>query len=314
MSAFVQGSPGAVRELTFYGFDSGLVGTIGVTIYDGQGATTTARTTSGIIEISGRPGVYVATITLPTTAGQYQAVCDNGTSPLSENDVAAYDLEVTYSALVSGTPTGSDLTTVAAVKLADRKTSTTDDDLIQQAITAASAEIHRWTRREFAPATSSATRRVRVYPDRRLDGALLVSLSPYDLRTVTSASLHPETSSPVVLTENSDYVLHTVSPQDGTYTDLLVYQMSLSQSTLLNRFGFAFLDITGAWGFPSIPSDVEQACIDTVKSWLEREYASSGWAGQGSDGRTQLPGLPQGFSLPRRAIDRLRRYQRPGVA
>lgn len=54
---------------------TGLVGTIGVTILDNIGGTTTTRTTASILEIA--PGVYSTTLTAPSVAGQYSVVWDD---------------------------------------------------------------------------------------------------------------------------------------------------------------------------------------------------------------------------------------------
>lgn len=77
----------------------GLVGTLGVTVFDGIGGTTIPRTTSGIVEVD--TGVYVATITAPTTVGDYSIVFDDGT------DFAGDTLTVTGSAVVPVGPTGT---------------------------------------------------------------------------------------------------------------------------------------------------------------------------------------------------------------
>lgn len=70
--------PGATLETSTPPLDAGLVGTIGVRIMDGQGATTTTRTTAGIVETPGGSGIYVATLVAPAGAGDYVLVWDTG--------------------------------------------------------------------------------------------------------------------------------------------------------------------------------------------------------------------------------------------
>lgn len=79
MSIYV--APGATFEASAANFDFGLAGTIGVRITDGQGATITARTTSGVAEYPANSGIYTATLTAPVISGQYQVIWDDGGSP-----------------------------------------------------------------------------------------------------------------------------------------------------------------------------------------------------------------------------------------
>src|SRR6266498_1883856 len=108
-------------------------------------------------------------------------------------------------------PDPRDLCTVANVKEGLETSETTRDALIQTLITAASVAIMQDTGREFAPATSSATRRFQI------DGYRVVSLEPYDLRTVTTMTLHPESGSPIVLAASTDYQLVPAVSADGVY-------------------------------------------------------------------------------------------------
>ncbi len=72
--------PGVVFEASTPPIDTGLVGTIGLRIMDGQGATTVARSTAGIVETPAGSGIYVATRTGPAT-GDYVLAWDTGDDP-----------------------------------------------------------------------------------------------------------------------------------------------------------------------------------------------------------------------------------------
>lgn len=89
--------PSKTFEASASGFNSGLVGTIGVRVVDGQGATSIARTTSGIVESPAGSGVYTATLTSPADVGQFQVVWDDAGSPTVW---ASEDLTVTASGAV----------------------------------------------------------------------------------------------------------------------------------------------------------------------------------------------------------------------
>ncbi len=131
------------------------------------------------------------------------------------------------------------------------------------------------TGREFAPPVTGVTRRFRVKPRRRNPRtcAYLVDFGHFDLRTATAISLHPESSSPTVLTALEDYALVEDTNPDaaGVHTGLeLAAAVSLA-SDVASRFGFAYLDITGNWGFPTVPIDVEELCKVQVAIHLRRE-------------------------------------------
>jgi hypothetical protein len=164
-------------------------------------------------------------------------------------------------------PDPRDLCTLANVKEGLETSETTRDALIQTLITAASVAIMQDTGREFAPATASATRRLQV------DG-YIVSLEPYDLRTVTTATLHPESSSPTVLAANTDYQLVPVVAPDGVYQAVKIsgYQVLLSDTAF--KYGYALLDIAGAWGFSAVPLDVTRACVETVRAWVRADVGA----------------------------------------
>lgn len=90
-------------EASASGFNTGLVGTIGVRVTDGQGATTISRFTTGIVESPAGSGIYTATFTSPASVGQYEVVWDDGGSPATW---ASENLTVTASGSVpvTGSP------------------------------------------------------------------------------------------------------------------------------------------------------------------------------------------------------------------
>ena len=201
-----------------------------------------------------------------------------------------------------------DLTTLANVREALQFVAgeTNDDALIGSYITRASHAIMRYTQREFAPATASATRRFEVYGYR-------VSLAPYDLRSVTSVTLHPDDSSPKTVT-SSEYRLEPVTSSDGVYTRVLLSAALDLGGSDSDVFGTSVLSIAGAWGFTSVPEDVEHAAISTVASWLRRESEAIdvGFDGGGSDG---LAPRPTGtWGLPRSVRARLDGWRRVVLA
>lgn len=87
-------APSVSFETSASGFATGLVGTLGVRVMDGLGATTVSRRTTGIVESPAGSGIYTATLTAPSLEGQYVIVWDSGgASP----EYASEELLVTYS-------------------------------------------------------------------------------------------------------------------------------------------------------------------------------------------------------------------------
>lgn len=101
--------PSTPIESTAAGFATGLVGSIGVRLLDGQGGTTMARKTTGIIESPAGSGIYIATFTTPSVAGQYQIVWDHG------GNYAVEDLSVGPTVTSGYTPDGTARATMADI-------------------------------------------------------------------------------------------------------------------------------------------------------------------------------------------------------
>lgn len=159
----------------------------------------------------------------------------------------------------------NDLTSLANVREAMDAASgdTSSDALISSLITRASVAIMRYAQREFAPATADATRTFEVR-SRRVD------LAPFDLRSAATVTFDPSGDADV-LVEGTDYLLEPATAADGVYTRVrLSIDLSL-YSTRARRFGWSELSIAGAWGFATVPEDVEHAAIATVLAWLRRD-------------------------------------------
>ena len=183
---------------------------------------------------------------------------------------------------------------------------TSRDTLIQTLITAASDALMEETEREFAPSTASATRRFRIEN-------FAMSLAPYDLRTVSSFILHPEGSSPVTL-DTTQYNLEPVTTKTGTYTSVQfsTYLAALPSSQTAFAYGYALCDITGAWGFTSVPTDVNRACVVTVASWMRKDVSALIAASELDIGGGIAPAFPSTMEIPNAAKRLLRPYYRLG--
>lgn len=183
---------------------------------------------------------------------------------------------------------------------------TSRDALISDRITSASAMITSYTERQFI-AETAVTKRFQVYP-----AGLILDLAPFDLRSVTTMSLHPESSSPSTLAANDAYILRPVQPRFGVYTHVnLSNRLLLGGSNVYRWFGYAFLDITGNWGFATVPQEARDACIDTVVAWLRRDMSAISFNGVLD---TQVPTYGErpssAFTLPFSARQKLDPFRR----
>lgn len=186
-----------------------------------------------------------------------------------------------------------DLVTRAELKAQLEVTTSAEDSLLDALITAASRAIARRYHREFTPKTASATRRFRV------DGCL-VDMSPHDLRTASAVTLHPESASPQTLTPSVDYVLGPVGGSLGGFTHVHLSARLDLVSNLSSSFGFAQLDVAGAWGLfdtAEVPEDIKRACIITVGAWTDRAVAE--YAVPGADGGWEVrPDRASTWAIP----------------
>lgn len=271
---------GQLFESTLDNADTGLTGTLGVRIVDGHGNTTVARSTAGIVETPAGSGVYVATLTAPTVGGQYAVVWDTGGST---PEYAADPLTVTP---------GADLTTLAAVRahLQLPDVDIDSDAELSALISRASAVIQRWTGREFAPPTSAETR-VFTYPGRgRLE------LAPYEARAVTAVVLDSQPGGQQITLSTTDYALRPLPARDGVYQwlELAPYR----------RCRGGQVSVTGDWGWPTVPDDVEHACIVTVATWMRRDVAAYSRVFNLDESRIERP-----QALPSAVMDMLDLYR-----
>jgi hypothetical protein len=70
------------------------------------------------------------------------------------------------------------------------------------------------------------------------------------------------------------------------------------------RYGYAQLDVTGAWGFATVPDSLKRACAITVQSWLRQRRSAPFYAEDARDMGTvpvavgELPYAAQNLARP----------------
>jgi len=308
----IYAQPGASFETAVSGFPSGGVGSVGVRIGDGIGGTVTARTTAGVVEFPAGSGIYLATLTAPTTAGQYVVVWD-----LPDDGGDAYDIQsltVNSTGAQVATPSGLDLVALADVR-AELEMPVGDvsrDALAQVVITQISRAITTYCQREFRTATTGTTaRRFRVPTSTHL-----VDLNPYDIHDdggITLTINPDDESGGTTLTANRDYRLNPTNPTD-TFTSISisrdVAQLHTGQDA--RRFGYTIAVVESpSWGFAAVPDDVRRAAIIAVAANMDRRLDGFGGVQDLVDTDMGLQPLrAPSFALPTASIAMLAPYRR----
>lgn len=173
------------------------------------------------------------------------------------------------------------------------------DEVIEDLIEAASDEIARCTKREFAPRGEESEERTFPYAGNRL-----VDLEPYDVREVDAITLGADLESPIELAP-AEWSLRPLPPRDGVFQSI---RLRLADSTVLEIPGgdqTCAIAVTGKWGFPAVPESVKHWCKVTVATWLRKDVSAFSRTLQLEDDRVEAP-----EELPTAAMRGLRRYKR----
>lgn len=171
------------------------------------------------------------------------------------------------------------------------------DALIDSLITRASRLITQHCEREFT--TTNATARRFYY-----DGSGYLSLDPYDLRSVTSIVFDVEPGESQTTLTTDEYRLWPLPAPDGVYQAIRFQVYSAGSSTWRQRT----IEITGDWGFASVPADVADAAIKTVAIWLRRDAAAFESTFRLDEERIEHP-----KAIPSAVYDQLDGYRRRAI-
>jgi hypothetical protein len=203
-----------------------------------------------------------------------------------------------------------DLCSLADVRLAlELGTDTSRDSLISQLVTVYSAAIVSELNRQFAPVEGSTGTPV-THRFKLPVGQLRLPLEPYDLQQVTSITVSPESSSPQTLTVTDQVIFQPVTKPDGVWTSMDISQFVVATAVAQTafRFGYALIDITGVWGFPTVPDPVRQACILAVTSAMRRDIGAFGM--DIHEAEQYATGPQVSFGLPAASRKLLNNYRR----
>lgn len=238
-------------------FETGL--TLGIRITDNAGATTLARTTSGITEYPAGSGIYAVTLTSPGSAGQYSLVWDDGTNYATDDLLVTSD---TVSLTTIGTGnlyvTSADLKTILGIDDA----SDYADTAIDLAVETASRIIDAYKRCRYYPTTE-----IRYYTN---DFSRARALAIDDLVSLTSVQV--DTDGDLVYDETwvngTDFVLDPVNaPLEGKPYDRITLIPNARQRI---PTGPHAVKVAGSFGWAETPTPVQQAAVLLANRFVTR--------------------------------------------
>ena len=171
--------------------------------------------------------------------------------------------------------------TLSDVKAALRITDNVDDSLLEISIEAASREIDGWCERVFTSSTAT-----RIY---RPTDVFTVDVD--DLQSITTLKTDSDGSGVFDVTwESTDYQLNPLNGLAGgistPYTQVRAigqYLFPIYEPRNVNS-NEASIQITGVWGWASIPTAVKQACIILSMRQFKRYDSPTGVMGFGDLG------------------------------
>ena len=199
----------------------------------------------------------------------------------------------------------TDLISLAQYKAAQGITASTDDVKIELAINRASAAILEWTDRDFKPGPPVPDNPVTKSYIYKGDGFISID----DAREITSVTIdgtsltvddwypEPHSGPPYEWIELA--YARGASPEMGFLRNLDRYPV---RTRLIAQ-------VTGKFGFATVPLSVEQAAIFTVAAWLAQP--DEGLESQSIENYSQSFGNPEGEdAIPSRARQLLKPWQR----
>lgn len=301
----VQRRPSTSYTFPLTGAPTGLVGTLTFQLENAiTGATVQAATSAGIVEVES--GAYNKTVTLPATAGIYQAVWKHGAITIADPEL----VEVTETALAYITPTQG-LITKEEYKAIKGINHTRFDSRLDAVIPGLSQAVLNYTERDFGVVPTLATKEY-LY-----DGSGILEIN--DATTVTSVAwVNGSTVDPkgyVVYSQNGVLTWIEMPPQRPLISPEMGFTYNLDR--LYDRMPPEHrVAVTGTFGWRDegggarVPSDVRLALVWAVEDFMEHQPDVTGEAIASYS--VQYAQLVQAGALSDRARDMLDAYKRVG--
>ncbi len=250
-------APGATFEWLITA-TTGLTGTLAVQIDDGTDNTIDGPTTDNIIELA-TTGRYIATLTAPTTQGEYVLLASTDGS-FDEDTIYAEQLTVTYTSVATPGPAGRDLCTLEDVLglLPGYRQNDTTEAKLQELISTESELIQEV--REIVPVNSQPEERDFdiAWPEQQTR-----EIAIGDLATMTDleAEIHNSAGDTVATVDAADIVpLYRFGRRQPRTAWEPIVKLRIRRHLTCG----SVLHLTGTFGFPDIPPHIREACAKRV--------------------------------------------------
>lgn len=196
-------------------------------------------------------------------------------------------------AITNGYATLTEIKNFLSIPVSD----TADDSLLEGLVESASRSIDRIANRRFYLDTSATARQYRAYSD--------VFVYTDDIGTTSSLSVSIDEAGngtySTLLTLNTDYILDplTAAAKGRPFTQLTMVSSSTSFPIFPGLFGNGLrpgVQVTARWGWPSIPDDINTACLILTADLYKRKDAPGGILGLGDVGAIRMSAMGRDVS------------------
>lgn len=160
------------------------------------------------------------------------------------------------------------LCTLDEVKAIAGLTGDGDDGLLADYIERASAALEEHLERELAPRDAE----VRTF-EVLADGprGALVTLAPYELRSITSITIYPEDATSSRVLDATEYRCLPVGGALGSTRAVPTWtELRLGFRPAPSALGAALVEIDGDWGLGTTPPVIRDACARLVAGWVNK--------------------------------------------
>jgi hypothetical protein len=196
-------------------------------------------------------------------------------------------------AITNGYATLTEIKNFLSIPVSD----TADDSLLEGLVESASRSIDRIANRRFYLDTSATARQYRAYSD--------VFVYTDDIGTTSSLSVSIDEAGngtySTLLTLNTDYILDplTAAAKGRPFTQLTMVSSSTSFPIFPGLFGNGLrpgVQVTARWGWPSVPDDINTACLILTADLYKRKDAPGGILGLGDLGAIRMSAMGRDVS------------------
>lgn len=141
-----------------------------------------------------------------------------------------------------------------------------------------------------------------------------IDFGNYDAQSVSAVSVETQaTGGNIAL--NATILQYQPQPVEqwyGVYTGVQIYSPTSAWGAPYMAGMEHTAQVTGVWGFPTVPPDIEDACIETVKEWWLAGYADT--SSRGIPGETASQAQGPRHDIPWSVQRALARYDKLMIA